>query len=144
MEALLLPSAVILKGLLYTLWTRFGMRRFGFPEDRRPWLRSALLAGIRLGGGLLLGIGWGALLMGTGGESYGRLGFHPGVWYAGVLMIRWLLWSAVAALLWRELRRWAMPKDRRDLAWRLGAWGLSLAGDAGLLSLGLGLGGIPC
>lgn len=134
---------LLLKTGVYAAWCRRGLRRLAAPPPARPWLWALLLAAGRVGAGLGIGVALGALLMGPS-EQHGRLGFNPYVWLGGLAVLRWVLWSAVSAFIQRKLRVWLVPSGRRDLAWRAGGWGLSLAGDGLALAFGIALGGLPC
>lgn len=139
-----LLALLLLKTAVYTAWCRVGLRWLAVPSPVHPWSWALLLAAGRGGAGLGIGLGWGALLMGSDSEKYGRLGLNPFIWFGGLLVLRWALWSGVSALIQRRLRVWLVPSGRRDVAWRAGAWGFSLAGDGLALAFGIALGGIPC
>lgn len=140
----LVLGLLLLKTGVYAAWCRVGQLRLAAPPPARPWLWALLLAAGRVAAGTGAGLAWGALLMGSHSEEYGRLGFNPFVWFGGLLVLRWMLWSGVSAFIQRKLRVWLVPSGRRDLAWRAGGWGLSLAGDGLALAFGIALGGLPC
>lgn len=140
----LVLGLLLLKTAVYAAWCRAGQRRLAAHPPARPWLWAWLLAIGRVAAGLGAGTGWGALLMGSSTEEYGRLGFNPYVWFGGLALLRWALWSAVSALIQGKPGAWLLPSSRRDLIWRAGGWGLSLAGDGLALAFGIALGGIPC
>ncbi len=143
-ELPLVLGLLLLKTGVYAAWCRVGQVRLAAPPPTRPWLEASLLAIGRVAGGTGAGLAWGAVLMGSDSEEYGRLGLNPFVWFGGLLVLRWALWSAVAACIQRKLRVWLLPSARRDLAWRAGGWGLSLGGDGLALACGVALGGLPC
>lgn len=134
---------LIVKVALYAPWCRLGLHRLAVAPPARPWPLAFSLAAARVALGFGAGFGFGALLLWLT-PAQNRLGFHPAAWLGGMALLRWLLWSALAAFLRRDARALLVPAGARDFLWRLGGWTLSLLGDGAALALGVALGGIPC
>lgn len=137
-------AVLSLKLAAYTGWCWLGLRLLAPPGPRA---RRALLLGL-LRMGLGLGLGWLMVLAFTVlAPQQNRLGVSVPALLIGFVLLRWLEWSFVGAVMTRNANRPSVillgtgPKEH---LWRAGGLAVSFATDlAGVFGVGA-LGAIPC
>ena len=134
---------IVVKLGVYALWCWYGIRLL------TPWRKASApmafgFALVRMAIGFVLGYFWSSWLHDPSSE-YSRLGFDPKVFLAGLIILRWLVWSLVSFLI--RLPQGApspLGVSRADWLWRLGGVGLSYLADVLVLVGLVGVGGIVC
>ena len=133
------------KLVLYALWCRYGIRLLT-PLRSASAPRAFGFALARLALGFALGFVWAFLLNRLAPSAeYSRLGFDPVAFVAGLLVLRWLVWSGVSYLI-RLPSGGLSPLgvSTADRLWRLGGVGLSFLADIFVLAGMVGVGGVVC
>jgi hypothetical protein len=115
----------VLKYLAYAGWC--GLVSRGYNPERRPWRTAWGLGLIRL----LIGVAVGSVLT-LAGLHLRFAAWNAPAWVAVMIPIRWLEWSALAAIAARTGLRPAtilLGADGRLRAWQLGGVVVSFATD---------------
>lgn len=144
MLALGAVAVLSLKLAAYTAWCWLGLRLLSAPDRRTG--QALVLGLLRLGLGL--GLGWLMVLAFTVfAPQQNRLGVSLPALLIGFVLLRWLEWSFVGAVITRNANRPSVlllgtgPKEH---GWRVGGLAISFATDlAGVFGVGA-LGAIPC